>query len=114
MGFLFNVIFTMIVLATSVHSYRDDAVTQATVSISDFKAGFETSSIVPEVLAAFNPSVEFFVGFTADDGAPTLLTPGLALSLQEAKAPFELSVQDIHNATDVTSSTRFIVYMVCH
>ncbi len=113
MSFLFNVISTM-VLATSVHSYGDDPVTPATVSISDFKAGFETSAIVPEVLAAFNPSVGFFVGFTGDDAAPTLLTPGLALSLQEAKAPFELSVQNIHNTTGVTSSTRFIVYMVCH
>ena len=55
-------------------------VTATNVSVADFKNDFATAQIVPEVLAAFNPSVAFYAGYNTDGGARALLTPGLALT----------------------------------
>jgi len=53
----------------------------ASVSIADFKADFATAQIVPEVLAAFNPSVAFYATYKhEDDGDAALLVPGANLS----------------------------------
>jgi hypothetical protein len=107
MQFSFTNFFLIVVYAAL--SFSDST---ESVSVADFKSEFTSSAIVPEVLATFNPSVEFYVGFNSDDGSKGLLTPGLNLSLTEAKAPFELSVANIANATNITSSSRFIVYLV--
>ncbi|KAL2060771.1 hypothetical protein VTL71DRAFT_9413 [Oculimacula yallundae] len=73
---------------------------------------FVTAAIVPEVLAAFNPSVSFYVSYRSADGDAALLHPGAKLTTAEAKAPLELSVDNIGNATNITSTTRYIVYMI--
>jgi hypothetical protein len=84
------------------------------VAVADFKSDFAAAGIVPEVLAAFNPSVAFYVGFPSSDGDSELLEPGMTLTIPEAKAPFELSVEGIESAAHVTAESRFIVYMVSH
>lgn len=83
------------------------------VSTADFKSSFASAGIVPEVLAAFNPSVGFYVGFESSDGDGELMMPGMTIATAQAKAPFEMSVEGIENAANVTADTRFIVYMVC-
>jgi hypothetical protein len=82
------------------------------VSTASFKSSFTSSSIVPDVLAAFSPSVSFYVGYTSADGDGAMMMPGSVLTTAEAKAPFEMSVEGMGNATNVTDSTRFIIYMV--
>ncbi|ORY19229.1 phosphatidylethanolamine-binding protein [Clohesyomyces aquaticus] len=82
------------------------------VSVSDFKADFISAQIVPDVLAAFNPSVAFYAGFASADGDEALLTPGMALTVAEAAAPIEFSVENISKGTNVTDTSRFIVYMI--
>jgi len=84
----------------------------SSVAVSVFKSSFTSSQLVPEILPAFNPSVSFYVGFATEEGEGALLTPGLTLTTDEAKAPFELSVENITNATNVTESSRFLLYMV--
>lgn len=110
MYFYLATIFILLSISAPAYSHGDDA---ESVSVADFKSSFTGSGIVPDVLAAFSPSVVFYVGFKADDGNKALLEPGVNLKIAEAKAPFELSVENIGNATNVTSSSRFIVYMVC-
>jgi len=76
------------------------------VSTADFKLSFSTSSIVRDVLAAFSPSVSFYVGYTSADSDGAIMMTG-----SEAKAPFEMSVEGMGNATNVTADTRFMVRM---
>jgi hypothetical protein len=106
----FNILAVATILAGSVLSHGDEQA--KSVALTDFKASFTSSAIVPDILAAFNPSVGFYVGYASSDGDATLLEPGMSLSVTEAKAPFELSVEMTQNATNITSATRFIVYMV--
>lgn len=82
------------------------------LDVASFKSEFASAAIVPEVLAAFNPSVAFYVSYQSVDGDAALLHPGKKLTTAEAKAPFEMSVENVKNATNVTDSTRFIAYMV--
>jgi hypothetical protein len=104
---------TISIVVGLIASATSDNADATSVAVSVFKSGFTSSGLVPEILAAFNPSVSFYVGFTSGDGEGALLTPGLTLSTTEAKTPFELSVENITNAANVTSSNRFLLYMVC-
>jgi hypothetical protein len=79
---------------------------------SDFVSEFQSAGIVPEVLAAFNPSVSFYAGYMTDAGKPMLLAPGMNLTANEAKLPFEFSVENITNAANITQNTRYLIYMV--
>jgi phosphatidylethanolamine-binding protein len=96
-------------LVTSALSNGHEAVS---VSVADFKSSFTSAEIVPDVLAAFSPSLSFYAGYTSADGDGAMLMPGTVLTTAEAKAPFEMSVENIASTANVTSSTRFIVYMV--
>jgi hypothetical protein len=91
------------------HGAREET---TSVSTADFKSSFSSSSIVPDVLASFSPSISFYVGYTSADGDGAMMMPGSVLTTAEAKAPFEMSVEGMGNATNVTADTRFIVYMV--
>ena len=51
------------------------------VSTADFKNRFVTSGIVPEVIAALDPSVSFYASYIANDGHQELLVPGTSLSI---------------------------------
>lgn len=82
------------------------------VSTLDFKNAFMESGIVPEVIAALDPSVSFYVTYTAADGHNELLLPGTQLALTEKGAPTEFSVEGLNNATNVTASSRFLIYLV--
>ncbi|KAG4443977.1 hypothetical protein IFR05_000524 [Cadophora sp. M221] len=96
-------------LAKTTFAHGDEA---ESLAVSEFKSEFVSAAIVPEVLAAFNPSVSFYVGYQSADGDAALLHPGAKLTTAEAKAPFEMSVENIRNATNITASTRYIVYMI--
>ncbi|KAH7327303.1 phosphatidylethanolamine-binding protein, partial [Rhexocercosporidium sp. MPI-PUGE-AT-0058] len=61
---------------------------------------------------AFNPSVAFYISYQSADGDAAILHPGAKLTTAGAGAPFEMSVENIENATNVTASTRYIVYMI--
>ena len=83
------------------------------VSTADFKARFVQSGIVPEVIAALDPSVSFYASYRAADGHSELLVPGSSLTVAEAGgAPLEFSVENLSNATSVNSQTRFLIYLV--
>lgn len=83
------------------------------VSTADFKARFVQSGIVPEVIAALDPSVSFYASYRAADGHNELLVPGSSLTVAEAGgAPLEFSVENLSNATSVNSQTRFLIYLV--
>lgn len=77
MGLLAALMVAAALQATLTLAHGDEA---ASVSVSDFKADFSTAQIVPEVLAAFNPSVAFYAGFASADGDAALLTPGMTLT----------------------------------
>jgi len=83
------------------------------VSTLDFKNRFQQSGIVPEVIAALDPSVSFYAGFRAADGHSELLVPGVSLTLAEASQPIEFSVENLQNATNITAQTRYLIYLVC-
>lgn len=83
------------------------------VSTADFKARFVQSGIVPEVIAALDPSVSFYASYRAADGHNELLVPGSSLTVAEAGVPpLEFSVENLSNATTVNSQTRFLIYLV--
>jgi hypothetical protein len=83
------------------------------VSTLSFKNQFVASGIVPEVIAALDPSVSFYAGYKAGaDSHDELLTPGSSLSVSEATMPFEFSVENLNNATNITAQTRFLIYLV--
>ncbi|OAK94954.1 PEBP-like protein [Phaeosphaeriaceae sp. SRC1lsM3a] len=109
MGFLAALMVAAALPATLTLAHGDEA---ASVSVSDFKADFSTAQIVPEVLAAFSPSVAFYAGFASADGDAALLTPGMALTTPEATTPIEFSVESIINGANVTDTSRFIIYMI--
>ncbi|KAK1753592.1 phosphatidylethanolamine-binding protein 4 [Echria macrotheca] len=97
-------------LATIV-SADDNAVS---VSTLDFKNRFQQSGIVPEVIAALDPSVSFYVSYrAAADGHTELLVPGSSLTIAEAGVPLEFSVENLNNATNITAQTRYLIYLVC-
>lgn len=81
------------------------------VSTLEFKNRFMESGIVPEVIAAIDPSVSFYVGYRSGDH-DELLVPGSNLTVSEASRPFEFSVENLNNATNVTAQTRFLIYLV--
>ncbi|KAK3324938.1 phosphatidylethanolamine-binding protein, partial [Apodospora peruviana] len=84
------------------------------VSTLDFKNKFVESGIVPEVIAALDPSVSFYAAYVAANGSTTLLTPGTALnpSAGEKPQPVEFSVEGLNNATNITASTRYLIYLL--
>ncbi|KAM0284656.1 hypothetical protein ACHAQH_001809 [Verticillium albo-atrum] len=85
----------------------------SSVLVQDFSSAFTSGGNVPDVLAAFNPTVAFYVGYnTADGHGAALITPSTELSTAEAVAPQEFSVEGIANAANITDSTRFIIVMV--
>lgn len=82
------------------------------VSTLEFKNKFFESGIVPQVIAALDPSVSFYVSYTTTDGHTELLVPGTQLAITEKGAPTEFSVEGLNNATNVTSTSRFLIYLV--
>ncbi|KAK1834963.1 phosphatidylethanolamine-binding protein [Podospora conica] len=83
------------------------------VSTADFKSRFVQSGIVPEVIAALDPSVSFYASYRAEDGHTELLVPGSSLTVAEAgRAPLEFSVENLSNATSVNAQTRFLIYLL--
>jgi len=83
------------------------------VSTLDFKNRFVSSGIVPEVIAALDPAVSFYVTYRADDGHSELITPGSSLTVNETSAlPLEFSVENLNNATNITAQTRYLIYLV--
>ncbi|KAF4626133.1 hypothetical protein G7Y89_g12028 [Cudoniella acicularis] len=104
-----TVLSTFVALGQSVTTRKDTA---TSISVADFKSSLTASEIVPDVLAAFSPTIGFYVGFNSDAGGQALLQPGGNLSLTEAKAPAELSVEIPANAPNISSSTRFLIYMI--
>jgi hypothetical protein len=54
----------------------------ASVSTLEFKNRFQASGIVPEVIAALDPSVSFYASYKRNDGQDELLVPGTALTIQ--------------------------------
>ncbi|KAK4215055.1 phosphatidylethanolamine-binding protein, partial [Rhypophila decipiens] len=82
------------------------------VSTLDFKNAFVESGIVPEVIAALDPSVSFYVSYVAADGHNELLLPGTQLAMSEKGGPTEFSVEGLNNATNVTASSRFLIYLL--
>jgi hypothetical protein len=51
------------------------------VSTLDFKNRFQASGIVPEVIAALDPSVSFYASYKKQDGHDELLVPGSSLTI---------------------------------
>ncbi len=92
----------------------DDHLSDAgSVSTLDFKNRFVASGIVPEVIAALDPAVSFYAGYKAEqDSHNELLVPGSRLTIAEATMPFEFSVENLNNATNITAQTRFLIYLV--
>lgn len=98
-------------LALAQHVSADDHA--VSVSTSDFKDRFVDSGIVPEVIAALDPAVSFYAAYKAgDDDHDELLVPGSSLTVSEASMPFEFSVENLNNATNITAQTRFLIYLV--
>jgi hypothetical protein len=52
-----------------------------TLSTLEFKNRFTQSGIVPEVIAALDPSVSFYAGYKKDDGTDGLVVPGSTLTI---------------------------------
>jgi hypothetical protein len=101
------------ILAMALGALADDH-TASSVSTLDFKNQFVSSGIVPEVIAALDPSVSFYASYKAgEDGHDELLVPGSSLNISEATMPFEFSVENLNNATNITAQTRFLIYLVC-
>lgn len=100
----------LLALALAIVASADDNATS--VSTLDFKNRFVESGIVPEVIAALDPAVSFYASYRAEDGHDELLVPGSSLSISEARMPFEFSVENLNNATNVTAQTRFLIYLV--
>lgn len=85
----------------------------SSVSTLDFKNRFVESRIVPEVIAALDPAVSFYASYKAgEDSHDELLTPGTSLTAAEATMPFEFSVENLNNATNITAQSRFLIYLV--
>lgn len=85
----------------------------SSVGTLDFKNRFVESGIVPEVIAALDPAVSFYASYKAgEDSHDELLTPGSSLTATEATMPFEFSVENLNNATNITAQTRFLIYLV--
>ncbi|KAM7184065.1 Phosphatidylethanolamine-binding protein PEBP [Rhypophila sp. PSN 637] len=93
----------------SVVSADDNA---RSVPTLEFKNKFVESGIVPEVIAALDPSVSFYVSYVAADGHTELLLPGAQLAMSEKAGPTEFSVEGLNNATNVTASSRFLIYLL--
>jgi phosphatidylethanolamine-binding protein len=102
------------VLAMSLGAFADDHAANS-VSTLDFKNRFMQSGIVPEVIAGIDPSVSFYAAYKAgdsEDNHDELLVPGSSLLVSEATMPFEFSVENLNNATNITAQTRFLIYLV--
>ncbi|KAK0614738.1 phosphatidylethanolamine-binding protein [Immersiella caudata] len=83
------------------------------VGTLEFKNLFVESGIVPNVIAALDPSVSFYAGYrSAADGHSELLVPGASLTVSEASLPIEFSVENLGNATGVTQQTRYLIYLL--
>ncbi|SPO03992.1 uncharacterized protein DNG_06675 [Cephalotrichum gorgonifer] len=91
---------------------RQSGLNAASVSTADFKSRFEESGIVPEVIAALDPAVSFYAAYQSDSGQDALLVPGSSLTVAEANFPFEFSVENLNNATNITSTTRYLIYLL--
>ncbi|KAK0702239.1 phosphatidylethanolamine-binding protein [Lasiosphaeris hirsuta] len=92
-------------------AFADD--NAVSVSTLDFKNAFVQSGIVPEVIAALDPAVSFYASYRAADGHDELLIPGSSLTVAEAAAqPLEFSVENLNNATNITSQTRYLIYLL--
>jgi len=93
----------------SVGQADDNAISVGTL---DFKNAFVESGIVPEVIAALDPAVSFYVTYRAADGHEELLLPGSNLTVSEAQAPLDFSVENLNNATNITAQTRYLIYLL--
>ncbi|KAB5513099.1 phosphatidylethanolamine-binding protein [Coniochaeta sp. 2T2.1] len=83
------------------------------LTTAEFKDAFRSSGIVPEILpAALDPSVSFYAAYSSGDGKAAQIIPGSKLKVQEATFPVEFSVENLQNATNITSSTRYLIYML--
>ena len=51
------------------------------VPTAQFKSRFEESRIVPDVIAALDPSVSFYAAYNTISGRPALLVPGSTLTI---------------------------------
>ena len=60
----------------------DDNATSVPTSV--FKSRFVESGIVPEVIAALDPSVSFYASYKADDGHDELIIPGTSMTVNGA------------------------------
>ncbi|GAB1313727.1 hypothetical protein MFIFM68171_03937 [Madurella fahalii] len=100
----------LLALALALVASADD--NAVSVSTLDFKNRFVESGIVPEVIAALDPAVSFYASYRAEDGHEELLVPGSSLSISEATMPFEFSVENLNNATNITAQTRFLIYLL--
>ncbi|KAK4448797.1 phosphatidylethanolamine-binding protein [Podospora aff. communis PSN243] len=103
--------FSLAALALATVAMADD--NARPVSTLEFKNLFVESGIVPEVIAALDPSVSFYAGYrSARDGHSELLVPGASLTIAEASLPIEFSVESLGNATGVTQQTRYLIYLL--
>jgi hypothetical protein len=111
---MLHTVWLSFVLAAAFGALADDHLSGAgSVSTLDFKNRFVASGIVPEVIAALDPAVSFYAGYKAgQDNHDELLVPGSRLTVAEATMPFEFSVENLNNATNVTAQTRFLIYLV--
>ncbi|KAK5655139.1 hypothetical protein OQA88_6038 [Cercophora sp. LCS_1] len=102
----------LVTLALASVALADD--NAVSVSTLDFKNRFQQSAIVPEIIAALDPSVSFYVSYRAGtDGHSELLVPGASLTVTEAaQAPLEFSVENLNNATNITAATRYLIYLL--
>ncbi|KAH8911154.1 PEBP-like protein [Coniochaeta sp. PMI_546] len=83
------------------------------LSTAEFKSAFRDSGIVPEILpATLDPSVSFYAFYEGSDGKAGQVLPGTKLRIQEAALPFEFSVENLQNATGVTSASRYLIYLL--
>ncbi|KAK3323874.1 phosphatidylethanolamine-binding protein [Cercophora scortea] len=77
-----------------------------------FKNAFISSGIVPEVIAALDPSVSFYATYSTSTGHEELLLPGTSLTTSEASSPLDFLVEGLTNATNITASTRYLIYLL--
>ncbi|KAK3387974.1 phosphatidylethanolamine-binding protein [Podospora didyma] len=83
------------------------------LSTLEFKNRFRASGIVPEILpAALDPSVSFYASYVRTGHGNELILPGASLTVSEADLPFEFSVENLNNGTNVTANSRFLIYLL--
>ncbi|KAK3373066.1 phosphatidylethanolamine-binding protein, partial [Lasiosphaeria ovina] len=99
-----------LILAAAAPGLADD--NARSVSTLEFKNKFRESGIVPEVIAALDPAVSFYVTYRAADGHSELLVPGSSLTVGETAQPLEFSVENLQNATNITAQTRYLIYLL--